>query len=50
MGSVSARVLRTTSSRWVGDADSQANNKDGVCPPEDPQSRVGFGGCALFLV
>jgi hypothetical protein len=42
--------LRTTSSRWVGGADSQANNKDGVCPPEDPRSPVGLGGCALLLV
>jgi hypothetical protein len=45
-----ALVCRTTSSRWVGGADSQANNKDGVYPPEDPRSRVGFGGYALILV
>jgi peptidoglycan/LPS O-acetylase OafA/YrhL len=47
---VTGYALRTTSSRWVGDADSQASSRDGVCRPEDPRSRVGSGVCALFPV
>ena len=47
---VSALASQTTASRWVGDAGSPANNRGGVCPPEDPRARAGFGGCASFLV
>jgi hypothetical protein len=49
-GVVKALVSQTTSSRWVGDEDSPANNRGGVCPPGAPQPRAGFVGCASFLV
>ena len=47
---VSGLVFQTTYVHWVGDADNRANNRGGVCQPGDPRSRVGFGGCASFLV
>jgi hypothetical protein len=37
---VSVLASQTISSRWVGDADSQANNKDVFFLPEDLGSRA----------